>query len=170
MHKTGCVVCALYAFCAGAAAHRHSNSKKSRFCHFARVFIFTKIKSSQKLSILQYIFLFKMRYTKRVAVWPVGLVTQLRAEGCIVTNGKVRKTPAPATCIQKSYRYHKLCKAFLQYIFLFKMRYTKRVAVWPVGLVTQLRAEGCIVTNGKVRYTPVPVIHGEMVLTLMCQS
>ena len=55
---------------------------------------FAKIKYSRKLSILQYICLFKMRFTKRVAVWPVGLVTQLRAEGCIVTNGKVRKTPA----------------------------------------------------------------------------
>ena len=41
------------------------------------------------------------------------------------------------------------------------MRFTKKVAVWPVGLITQLRAEGCIVTNGKVRKTPAVVIHGE---------
>ena len=33
---------------------------------------------------------------------------------------------------------------------MFQMRFTKKVAVWPVGLVTHLRAEGCIVTNGKV--------------------
>ena len=30
MHKTGCVVCALYAMCTGAVAHRHYNCKKSR--------------------------------------------------------------------------------------------------------------------------------------------
>ena len=38
--------------------------------------------------------------------------------------------------------------------------------MWPVGLVTQLRAEGCIVTNGKVRITPATVIHGEVILKL----
>ena len=31
-----------------------------------------------------------MRSTKNVSVWPVGFISSLKAEGCIVKNGKVR--------------------------------------------------------------------------------
>ena len=40
-----------------------------------------------------------MRFTKKVSVWPVGLLSNIRAEGCIVKNGKVRIT-APARVIR----------------------------------------------------------------------
>ena len=32
-----------------------------------------------------------MRSTKNVSVWPVGFISSLKAEGCIVKNGKVSK-------------------------------------------------------------------------------
>ena len=34
------------------------------------------------------------------------------------------------------------------------MRSTKNVSVWPVGFISSLKAEGCIVKDGKVRIKP----------------
>ena len=44
----------------------------------------------QRVNIANIMFFFKqMRYTKNVSVWPVGLISSLKAEGCIVKDGKV---------------------------------------------------------------------------------
>ena len=41
-------------------------------------------------------------------------------------------------------------KVFMLTFFFKQMRYTKKVSVWPVGLISSLKAEGCIVNDGKV--------------------